>query len=158
MTKLYNISSDLKQALASYTENSEETQNISELVNMLNNKTESCVEYLKLLQDKSDLAKKRINELKEYKDIQDRKIENFKNYILMCLEFSGVEKIENGLSKIQIQKPRKKVNIIDESKLPIQFLEYSPKVKKSELKKALELGELIDGAELVDGNKSLKIK
>lgn len=132
----------------------------SQIGSLLSSKTDACVEYRQSRKDLVELAKNRKKQLDEFIKIETSKIERFENNIMFCMEKMDVKKIEGQLHKITIRKPSKKVIITDEDKIPSEYVdvEVVRKIKKTEISKALKADEKIEGAELVEGKKSLLIK
>ncbi len=124
---------------------------------LLATKTENCISYLDREEDLIKLADEKIKALQDFKKKKKNGIERFKSYIANCLEKSGRESFESDLYKIKFRKPSKVVEIEDRDSLPVEFVEVVQeiKTKKAEIAKALKAGEVVSGAKLVDGKKSL---
>jgi hypothetical protein len=83
-----------------------------------------------------------------------------KAYMQECMERIGTDKIKTPLVTVAIQNNPKKVEIIDQTVIPASFLVIIPErydVDKAMVKDALEAGEEIPGARLVQG-RSLRIR
>lgn len=74
------------------------------------------------------------------------------------MEMMGITKIETELGNLSLRKS-KSVNIYDESLIDKKFIEIETKEKisKTEIKKAIETGENVQGANIVEKN-NLNIK
>lgn len=86
-------------------------------------------------------------------------VENLKSYMFNAMKFTDTKKLSNGLNTWSIAKSPKSVKILDEQLIREEFKveKVTVSVDKKKLKEALENGELIDGAEIVQ-NESLRIK
>lgn len=86
------------------------------------------------------------------------KVDNFKSYIIFNMERMGVKKIETGLGTLSL-RASKSVDIYDESLIDKKFVTQviEEKISKTDLKKAIEAGEEVQGARVVSKN-SLQIK
>ena len=68
----------------------------------------------------------------------------------------GLTKVELGLHKLSLRSSQA-VEIIDESKIPNEYIKVKTEVDKSAIREALLHGEVIEGAELKQ-NQSLTIR
>lgn len=84
-------------------------------------------------------------------------VKRLKSGILNYLLSTNKSKADAGLFKVST-RDSKAVNILNESDIPATFLiEQPPKIDKAGIKKAINNGESVAGAELVI-NKSIQIK
>ena len=84
-----------------------------------------------------------------------------KHEMMDLMESEGVisDRDINGYSLTIVQpKAATRVNILDENVLPEEVLKVERKVDKTLIKKAIEQGKKVQGAELVKKEKSLLIK
>ena len=98
---------------------------------------------------------KRLQELKKHYKTQTW---NLKNYVAYAMETTGKDKVETDLFKFSFRKSTA-VEIFEEDKIPEDFKKQKVEIKidKIELKKALQAGQEIEGAQLVE-RKNLQIK
>ena len=96
--------------------------------------------------------------IKSFKKSISNQIKSRKEYIVRNMEMMGITKIETELGNLSLRKS-KSVNIYDESLIDKKFIEIETKEKisKTEIKKAIEAGENVQGANIVEKN-SLNIK
>ena len=99
-----------------------------------------------------------IKRLQALKKSISNQINSRKEYIVRNMEIMGITKIETELGNLSLRKS-KSVNIYDESLIDKKFIEIETKEKisKTEIKKAIETGENVQGANIVEKN-SLNIK
>ena len=99
-----------------------------------------------------------IKRLQALKKSISNQINSRKEYIVRNMEMMGITKIETELGNLSLRKS-KSVNIYDESLIDKKFIEVETKEKisKTEIKKAIEAGENVQGANIVEKN-SLNIK
>ena len=99
-----------------------------------------------------------IKRLQALKKTISNQINSRKEYIVRNMEMMGITKIETELGNLSLRKS-KSVNIYDESLIDKKFIEIETKEKisKTEIKKAIEAGENVQGANIVEKN-SLNIK
>ncbi len=99
-----------------------------------------------------------IKRLQALKKSISNQINSRKEYIVRNMEMMGITKIETELGNLSLRKS-KSVNIYDESLIDKKFIETETKEKisKTEIKKAIEAGENVQGANIVEKN-SLNIK
>ena len=120
-------------------------QNIEYFVKLLI-KTVSDVERFK--QAKQDFHEKEKN--------AKAKAEKYKEAIERALKMSDKKKVEAGLFTVSLRKS-KQVDILDETKIPLEFTKLEYKPIKTELTKHLKAGEVIEGATLIE-KESLQVR
>ena len=84
------------------------------------------------------------------------KAEKYKEAIERALTMSGKKKVEAGLFTVSLRKS-KQVDILDETKIPLEFMKLEYKPIKTELAKHLKAGEAIEGVTLIE-KESLQVK
>ncbi|WLR88559.1 siphovirus Gp157 family protein [Streptococcus iniae] len=89
---------------------------------------------------------------------EQAKSDKYKEIINNAMKMSNKKKIETDLFTIS-KRSSKAVNIIDETKIPLEFMSETITYKpmKKELKQAIESGQIIEGAE-IGYNESVVIK
>lgn len=112
-------------------------------------KVEGYCQIIKQLQADAEMFEAEETRLAARKKTIKNSIEKMRDTLLMFLQQSGQEKVKAGTFSVSIAST-KKVNILDETKIPPEYLIEQPaKVNKTDIKKALQEGEKINGAELV---------
>ncbi len=91
---------------------------------------------------------------KRRKSLENR-VKWMKNYLKGSMEHTGITKIECPYFKLSIQKNPDAVNILDETKIPVQFKEQvvNWKIDKIAIKNAIKSGETVAGAKLINGTR-----
>jgi archaellum component FlaC len=84
-------------------------------------------------------------------------VENLKNCAKRLMLQMDTKKIKTSLFDLSIQLDPEEVIIFDEKLIPEQYFYNQPRVLKSKIKKDLQNGMVVPGAELVRGE-SLKIR
>ena len=95
--------------------------------------------------------------LKARKMAVKNRIADIKGYVQQNLEAMGKDKVTSGIFKWSIQANAASVNILDEDLIPDAYWKIERKPMKTEIKKAIEAGELTEGVELVR-TKSLRLR
>lgn len=134
---------------------------IEELERALTTKTDQVAHYRESMSNFVDLIDAKIEELKERRQTYENRLKRFDDYVLSCIEVTGKNEFKGELYSIKPRKPAQAVEIFDETLIPIEFVkipEPKPMIMKAEISKALKAGEIIGGARLVDGKKSLIYK
>lgn len=118
-------------------------------------KIDGCLFFIKNCKADAKMLDEEIKKLQAKKQAIENKAERTKNYVEHCLKG---EKFKSLLNNVYFTKSVK-VEIDEEKieKLPSQYLKTTISVNKAELKKALQAGEFIDGAMLVE-SMSLTLK
>jgi len=161
MSTLYEITQNMKQ-LNNYLDDefNEEVYNntLSIIKNELSNKSTSLIHVIKNIESDETILNNEIERLKAIKDKKSKKLKNIKEYIKVCMEQMGVNKIETPIGNFTLRKSES-VDIINPLKIPAQYLntvvEYKP--DKVKIKEAIKNGIKIEGAEIVINN-NLNIK
>tara|TARA_R110002020_G_scaffold467655_1_gene691360 strand:+ start:2727 stop:3215 length:489 start_codon:yes stop_codon:yes gene_type:complete len=100
-----------------------------------------------------------IDRLQDIRQTKEKALSNIKNWLLLSMKDG--EKHEFDLFKVSRVKGREKVNIISDKKVPMKYQVNKPEswsVDKREVLKDLKAGIEIDGAEIITGDSSLRIK
>lgn len=101
------------------------------------------------------------NEIKRLTSLKkkiEKKKEDFKKYVVFNMEKMGINKIETELGSLSIRKS-KSVDVYDEMLIDKKFIseEIKYKISKTDIKKAIENGEEVQGARIVI-NSNLNLK
>jgi len=122
----------------------------------LEEKTESYIEAINRKEAYIDRISKELERLGKVKKRQQSSIDRMKGKLIDAVTIFG--EYDAGLYSVKTQDS-KSVSILDESKIPKQFIvtEEKSKIDKTAIKKAINDGELVNGA-VITVNKNLKIK
>lgn len=112
--------------------------------------------YVSNLKERFKTLKEQYNKRLSFLEDQMDRVKMRAKIVLDTLE---KKKIDTGLTKISLQRTKKVVEIMDESLLSARFLKESVVVTidKEAIRIALESGEVVDGARLVE-NEFVKIE
>ena len=160
MKPLYEMTADMLeiQRLADEGVPMEQLQDTVDILSGdFNAKVDACLQVVANLQAEADMLKAEIDKMAERKKSSESSVERLKQYVKKCMSSAGIDKA-GGLKMATLTKPRKVVQIGDESVLPPQFVAMVPKIDKRAIEAALKGGELVSGAELVDSEPGLRIK
>lgn len=160
MKPLYEMTADMLeiQRLADEGVPMEQLQDTAEVLSGdFNSKVDACLQVVANLQAEADMLKTEIDKLAERKKSAEASAERLKQYVKQCMVSAGINKA-GSLKMATITKPRKVVQISDESSLPTQFVSMVPKIDRRAIEVALKDGESVSGAELVDSEPGLRIK
>jgi hypothetical protein len=119
-------------------------------------KIENICNYVNYLEGIIDQAKKETDRITAIKKRAEKRITDIKAYLTPYV--LSKEKVTAGLYTLSI-RTSKAVEITDEAKIPKQYMtvKVTESPDKTAIKKAIELGEAVDGANIVE-NKNLQIK
>ena len=165
MSALYELDKAIYEVIEQGMSIDEETgeivwdeDNLDQLVAELDTKRENVGLYIKNLTAELDMLKAEEKNLKERRQVKERKIERLKDYLTRSMELTGDKSLETARIKMSFRKSTS-VNIIDIDEVPEFYvkekIEYTP--DKALIKKALQAGELVKGAELKE-TQNLQIK
>ncbi len=127
------------------------------VIGLISLKTDACVGFVNKLEDEIEAANRRIKQLKAYKEARERALERFEGYVKGCMTILAKDSFEGEFCQIKKRKPIKIVEIKELDKLAIEFIKVEQIITpdKKKIKDAIESGEFIDGAHLVDGKESI---
>lgn len=163
---LYGITEELNalQELIAL-EHGELTPEIEEMTlrvyEMVEKKTDNIVGFHDFLVDEIALADERIKQLTDFKKIRKNAIERLKGFAADAMDNAGTKVFKGSLKQISEKKPTKVLQILDEKKIPVQFLDQKTviTIDKTKLKNAIKNNEIeIEGVSLVDGKRSIQFK
>lgn len=166
---LYQISEEVKELDRIYFENiNEETGELDNadvieeldkyVQNLVINKATDIVKAQKTNEAFISSISDEIKKLQAMKKTMEKKQERFNNFIKLCMIKMNTKEIKtpNGILKL---RGSKSVTILDESLIPAKFttIVQDVKISKTEIKKAIDSGEEVAGAEITE-NMNLSIK
>lgn len=119
----------------------------------LKNKSAGVIKFFRNIDSLTEALDVEIKRLQVLKKSTERKADNFKKYIAVNMENIGIKKIETELGTLSLRKS-KSVDIYDEKLIDKKFIttEIKEKISKSDIKKAIENGEEVQGANIVEKN------
>lgn len=113
------------------------------------------------IETKVDDIKNQISSLNDKKNLLQLMIEEKYSRLKTAMEESKQKEVKFDHIEAKIPKARTVVSVENEELIPNKYKNEKPAtlvVDKARLKKALEAGEKIKGASLVDGEVSVKLK
>ena len=120
-------------------------------------KAENYAGLIKNLEAEAEAYKKEIDRMTD----RERALKNRAKFLKKNLEETMIDldkkKFKTNLFSFNIQRNAPGIKILDEDKIPEDFVEYERKIKKNELKKAIKEGLETDAAVLVE-SESLRIR
>lgn len=171
MAKLYELIDKYKELEAVLEQMDEEDatyevvkQYLDGIEGDVTHKVENVLRFIKNLEAEVEMYKAEEKRLGGLKKSSQNKAERLKDYLSEMLKQLGYDhmnkkKVQTTIGKVGFQKSPTSAEIIDESKLPSEYLDPQPaKPKKKDILDALKRGEKIEGAVLVDDKNHLRIR
>lgn len=123
-------------------------------------KIENCLAVIKNELAYAESLKAESKKLSERAKSSELRAERIKEYIAASLETAGKKSLKAGVHQVTVRAPSKSVEILDSGALPAEFVEYETNIKPDKLaiKKQLEAGIEVPGAQIKTGKPSLLIK
>lgn len=161
MTKLYELTTDYNQLLEMVDSGEFSADEIADTLEgikgEIDDKLQATVCVIREMDaeaKKFDAEIERMNNIKKsYSNTSAR----LKEYIRFEMEKTGISK-SKGLFSISLGKPSISTQVNDIDCIPEQYKKVSVSADKTAIGKALKAGEVVEGAELVEGNKRLTIR
>ena len=120
------------------------------------NKAEGYVKAIKNYNAEADAIAEEIKKLQAKKKVCENAVTRMKNALSTSMNIFGMNKVQAGLFKISLTTS-KSVNIINEDLIPQDYKRVKYEISKTDIKKAIEAGETVEGAEIME-NKSITIR
>lgn len=126
---------------------------LNAMVGEIEEKTKSVVAYMRNLGADVKAMKNAEQEIKQRRQRIERRIEWTDNYILTNMQANNITEISCPYFLIKPRKNPPAVHIINADELPEEYLTtvITQKINKKEIKEAIKAGEVIPGAELIQG-------
>lgn len=160
---LYELTTQFQNAMDALTVDEETGEVIGfEAVDALDaafeDKAEAYAVAIKTLLAQAQAIHAERENLKEREDAAKRKAESMKNHLALSMAAVGKDKIETAKAALSFRKSTS-VNILSDVEIPDDLCKVTidRKPDKTAIKKALQAGEVVPGAELVE-NRNLQVK
>ncbi len=151
LTELYTNLMDLDL------EDEDVQQALGDIDEKIEVKADNIAKLIRGLEGQKDICKAEEERIcKRRKSIENR-IDNLKEYLKATMIATDKRKFKTDLFSFNIQKNKTSIKILNEEKVPEEYVEYDRKVLKDKLKKAITEGLEVDYAELVQ-TESLRVK
>lgn len=120
-------------------------------------KAENVAQYIKALRKEAEDIREEEQALSARRRAKEKRVKSLTDYLMACMKQIHREKIETAKCKLSIRKNAESVQVVDEDGLARDLLAMGrtelirvkpPELDKIALKKALQAGEIIVGAEL----------
>ncbi len=159
MPTLYELKDKYLKLLEMVTEEDSAAflETLESLEDAIEDKAENIVCVLKEMEGDINILKVEEKRLKERRQALEKRREHLRWYLQDELEVMNIPNIKTARFTISLKNNPPKVNVISEDLIPINFIKASYSVDKSALKEALENGQEIDGAELIQ-ERSVQIR
>ena len=123
---------------------------VSNIVNELGKYYKNLGVAISMLNDKVAALNKQLSAIKSLQDL-------IKSVCLKIMTDYSIDEVKTLEAHCCVCCGPCSCEIIDESKIPIEFTEMVKNIKKQLIKKAIDAGTLVDGARLVPGTPYVKI-
>lgn len=162
--KLYELSDKYEQVLDMVANGDLALEDVEDTLEALKDqfeiKAENIGKIIIMLNGYVDSIDNEIKRLKDRKDHMKNSVANMKDYLKYNFQRLGVKKVSGSILDLRLQKNPPSVNILDETKIPIDFMKIIPEERKPDKKAILDAyknGQLIDGIEIIQ-DESIRIK
>jgi hypothetical protein len=106
----------------------------------------NCLEWLK---NQAELLRTKERQLAERRARFEKLFHTLTSSLHQQMLDLGIRKVEGLEFSFTVKKNPSHVEILDEEKIPPQFISYKPMIDKASIKSALEEGKEVPGAKLV---------
>ena len=161
MATLYNLTSDYNDLLKMVDSGDFEMSDITDTLDGINDeihdKIQATVCVVREMESEAKRFDDEIARMQNIKKTYSNTATRLKDYIRTQMDLVGIDK-SKGLFSVSLGKPSVSTQINSLDDLPEKYKKISVSADKTEIGRALKLGEKIDGAELVTGDKRLTIR
>lgn len=160
MAKLYELTSDYRGLLTLDLDEQTMADTLEAIDGAIEDKAENICKVLVEMQGNMSAVELEITRLVEKVKLENKRHDHLKAYLLNSMEATDKKKIETPLFTVTSVAGRDKVNVLEEGSIPMDYFNEVPaswKLDKKDLLDALKKGD-VDGAELIKGKSSLRIK
>lgn len=119
------------------------------LEDAIEDKAENIVCVIKEMEGDINTLKAEEKRLKERRQALEKKKEHLRWYLQDELEVMNIPRLKTAKFTISLRDNAPKVNVIDETLIPFNFIKTAYSVDKKAVKEALESGQEVVGATLV---------
>lgn len=160
MTSLYSIANDFAKLTDSEMDPEMIADTLDGIEGEMEMKVENCLSIIKNELAYAEALKQESQSLSDRARACIARTERLKEYIASSLETAGKKSLKAGIHQVTVRAPSKSVEITDSGALPSEFVEYETNIKPDKLaiKKQLEAGIDVPGAQIKTGKPSLIIK
>ena len=151
LTELYTNLMDLDL------EDEQVQEALEEIDEKIEVKADNIAKLIRGLEGQKDICKAEEERIYARRKSIENRIKNLKEYLQATMIATDKRKFKTDLFSFNIQKNRASLKILDEEKVPEEYIEYDRKVLKDKLKKAITEGLEADYAELIQ-TESLRVK
>ena len=158
--QLYKLVNQYKQISNMAEEIDEQTliDTLESIEEGINDKAENIAKLIRTWELETFMIKEEEKRLATKRKTIENKTKNLKEYLQKQLELYGVDKINSPTFNISLRLSPPKVNILDESQIPLQFYTIpTPTISKTAIANTIKAGMTVPGAELIQ-EKGLQIK
>lgn len=120
-------------------------------------KAENYAGLIKNLEAEADAYKKEIERMSKIKKSLESRASLLKSNLEQTMIELDKKKFKTNLFSFSVQRNAPGIKILNEDKIPEEFVEYEKRIKKNDLKKAIKEGLETDAAVLVE-SESLRIR
>lgn len=162
--KLYEVAEEYQTVLNALEESGADQQTIEDTLAIykddLKAKGRNVAAYFQNLDADIKAMKDAEGRIAARRKALENKSESLKDYLRFNMEQSGIEEISCPEFSVKLGKPSKVCEIYDDSKIPKKFKveKVTISIDKNVIKKAINSGEEVEGARIVDGKSRLTIK
>ena len=125
-----------------------DTEQLDALAIQFESKAIGCAIVTKNLNAEVNAIDAEIKRLIDLKTARQNNVDRLKAYLMSCMKAAGIDRVENGVHRIRIQKSPLSIQVLDEHAVPVEFKTEVIEVKvdrKAIAEHIKETGEVPDG-------------
>ena len=158
MTSIYKLNSQLHELINSDIDPETIADTLEGLEGEADQKCINLIKVLRILKNEQDEIKEEKARLDKLLKVNVNKQEAFKDFVLANMVIRGINKIQDTLNPITRMKPKQVLIVLDESKIPEDYISvkttFAPDKKR--LLADLKEGKVIEGVIIGESKAGLK--
>lgn len=162
MDSLFEIASEYKQAFEELAETDLPPEAIADTLEGLSGSFDkkglAVGHYIANLEAEASMVDDAVKRFTARRNVLRNRASRYRDYLLNMMLSVEKDRLNSPTMNIHVNKPRMRVSILDTDSIPDDYVRMERKVSLSEIKKALEAGELVEGAKLELGQPSIMLK
>ena len=149
--ELYKISEHYRQLQMLDELSKDDLDMLDQIAEDFNSKVISIASLIKNLESECEILDKEIEQLHKRSTSRKKKIESLKEYLASTFKECKRDKVSNALFDVTLRPSPCRLNIIDESVIPSEFIvrKEISSIDKNKIKDKLKQKEEVPGCELV---------
>lgn len=134
---------------------------LDSIEDVFDRKVENCTIMARELEAEAGVLKAEEARLAKRRKAMENRADGVMEYVKACFIAAGKTSLKTSLYSFTLGKPSQVVQVLDLAALPAGYIRIVPESRepdKNAIKKAIQGGEVVPGAQLADGKRSFTVR